>query len=245
MWCNRPPVREVCPNYEVVVFQPQIVTPLHLRSVAYHCTFKLGLPPHLFLLFSESFFSLLLPTTSPSIAIHWWSPLCFHPLPTSSLGLKRCLLVHHPHPPPASIRRSSLRPAPCALCLCLYLFPFMVRSPLFRPWPALRSLSSPGCFACRIAFRASIPWLALPELSSESWHRPVLGIVAGVNFCTRVEGQGTSTPCKSRALVLSLPATWPCCRRSGYPVLPPLPPSPSPPCRHDPIPIGRKYRLLR
>ena len=43
-----PPVRAVCPNYEVVVFQPLTVTPPHLGSVAI-VTVKLPLPPHLFL----------------------------------------------------------------------------------------------------------------------------------------------------------------------------------------------------
>ena len=50
IWCNRPPVRDVCPNHEMVLFQPHTVTPPYLGSVAYRYTFKLGLPPHLFLL---------------------------------------------------------------------------------------------------------------------------------------------------------------------------------------------------
>ena len=64
-------------NYEVVVFQPQTVTPLHLVSVSYRYTFKLGLLPNLFLPFYRSFFSLLLPTVSPSLSVHCQSPLFF------------------------------------------------------------------------------------------------------------------------------------------------------------------------
>ena len=48
--CNQPPVCEMCPNYEVVVLKPWTVTPTHLCYVAYHYTFKLAIPPQLFLL---------------------------------------------------------------------------------------------------------------------------------------------------------------------------------------------------
>ena len=62
---------EVCINYEVVLLQHQTVNPLHIVSIAYCYTFKLGLPPPHVLLFSRSLFPLLIPTASPSVAIHW------------------------------------------------------------------------------------------------------------------------------------------------------------------------------
>ena len=85
--CNRPPICEVCMNCEVVVFQPWTVTPPHLGSVAYPYTFKLGLPPHLLLPFSGSFFFLLLPTASQSVDVHIQIPLFFS---TSPHLLSRC-----------------------------------------------------------------------------------------------------------------------------------------------------------
>ena len=68
--CNRLPVQQVCTNYEVVVFQPRTVTPPYLGSFAYCYTFKLGLPPHLFLPFYGELFSLLFPTASASVVVH-------------------------------------------------------------------------------------------------------------------------------------------------------------------------------
>ena len=51
--CYWPPVREVCPNYEVVTFQPQILTNLDLGSVAdCYTAYLLNPPHHLFLPFN-------------------------------------------------------------------------------------------------------------------------------------------------------------------------------------------------
>ena len=83
---NRPPLCEIYPNYEVVVFQPQTVTPTPLGYVAHGYTFKLDLPPHLFLLFYGSFFYLPIPTASPSVVVRRQCPLLFHLLFTFSLG---------------------------------------------------------------------------------------------------------------------------------------------------------------
>ena len=52
--CTCPPVREVCPNHEVVVFQPQTATPPHIVSTTI-VTFKLAHPPQLFYCLSEYF----------------------------------------------------------------------------------------------------------------------------------------------------------------------------------------------
>ena len=50
--CYWPPVHEVCPNYEVVVFQPWKLTTLDLGSVAYCYIAYLLNPPHLLFLTS-------------------------------------------------------------------------------------------------------------------------------------------------------------------------------------------------
>ena len=96
-WCNRTPVREVCPNYEVVLFQPRTVNPPYLGYVDYCYTFKLGLPPHLFLLLFYGFFvSPRFLTSSPSIYVHRLSPLVFTrsplPLPVRSAAHRESLV---------------------------------------------------------------------------------------------------------------------------------------------------------
>ena len=200
MWFNRPPVREMYPNYEVVVFQPWTVTPPHLGYVAYCYNFKLGPPQHLFLLpFSGLFSSLLCRTASPSIDFHLWSPLIFHPLPTSSPGAKRRPPGRHLHPQPASLCCSSLIPA----YLHLTPFPVMARSPLYHPRPEPRSLSEPGGFDRHGSLPASVSmprplWVLLRILASSGpWY------CCWVDFRARARGQGTSTPYQLRALVLS------------------------------------------
>ena len=206
MWCNRPRVREVFPNHDVVVFQPRTVTPLHLGSVSYRYTFKLGLSPQLFLLqFYGSFFSLLRPTAYPYVAVHSWSPPTFHFLSTSSTGAKRRPPGRCPHPAPARFRRSSLCPASRD---CIYHhFPWWYAPPL----PILaytQVLVSPwGAHPLRVHTRLCVP--ISPSLSflqilpsSGSWYS------CWMDFSARVRSQGDSTPWHSRALVLSPPATW-------------------------------------
>ena len=115
------------------------------RIRCYNYTFKLARLPNLFLLFSWSFFPLLL-TTAPPIRSRSSSNtyISLHPLPTSSHRAKRLPLGLHPHLPPAILHCLSLRPAPWAwLCRC---FPWLYAPPLCRPWSAPRSLSDPGGF---------------------------------------------------------------------------------------------------
>ena len=70
-----PPVREVCTNYEVVVFQPRTLNPPHLGYLCLTLQFNIALPPHLFLLlFLDHSFSLVT-TASPSVAVHCRIPL--------------------------------------------------------------------------------------------------------------------------------------------------------------------------
>ena len=62
--CNRPPVSEVCPNYEVVMFQPLTVTPPHLVSIAI-VTYFISSPPappdYIVFLYCSFPYSILLP----------------------------------------------------------------------------------------------------------------------------------------------------------------------------------------
>ena len=113
--CTWPPVRELCPNNEVVVFQPWTVTPPHLGSAAI-VALKLSLPPHLFLPF---FWIFILPPPSysppPAVPVHSQSPLYF--------AHATHIFSHHEasptltFPAPASLLHSSLLPS---LCACVY-----------------------------------------------------------------------------------------------------------------------------
>ena len=63
----RPLVREVCPNYDVVVFQPRTLTTPHLGSRRLKLNINIALLPHIFLL---SFMDHLFPTLSYRLPIH-------------------------------------------------------------------------------------------------------------------------------------------------------------------------------
>ena len=70
--CHHPPVRAVCPNHEVAVFQPGTVNARVVVSVA-NITTILALPSHLFQPCSVSLFP------PPHGLISYFSPI-FHPL---------------------------------------------------------------------------------------------------------------------------------------------------------------------
>ena len=102
--CNWPPVHEVCPNFEVVVFQPRIVTPPHLGTVAIVTKFISSppAPPDSTIFLYISFPSSIL-TPPPSISRSSSYPSHFlYLLPASSPGTKRCPPGRHPHPPTAT-----------------------------------------------------------------------------------------------------------------------------------------------
>ena len=111
--CNRPPVREACHNYEVVVFQPQTVTPPHLGSVSISYNIYIySSQPTLFYHFSGSSFSFIHPTAPPSSAVHCQIPLSFcirspPSLPAQSAAHLDFSLT--PHPPASAA-------CLCALC---------------------------------------------------------------------------------------------------------------------------------
>ena len=152
--CIWSPVREVCPNYEVVVFRPRTVTPPQLGSVEI-VTLKLSLPPHLFLLFVWVF--LLSPHS-------YCSPICSRSSSNSSLVCTRS-------PPPLPERSAAhldvnctRHPPASAACLCaLHHVPVSatvtvtVRSPILCPWPTHRSMLAPGGISRRGYLRASVP----------------------------------------------------------------------------------------
>ena len=152
--CTWPQGCEMSLNDEVVVFQPQTVTPPHLGSVAI-ITIKLSLPPHLFLPFFWIF--LLSPPyylPPPSISVHRRSPLLFAPalhlilwseaLPTTTA--------------PSTRQPLSLDSAPRAAFLHLPSSPWLCApTSLYRPLPVIRSLLAPGEFAHSGSLCASVP----------------------------------------------------------------------------------------
>ena len=172
---------EVCRNYYVVVFQPWIVTPPHLVSVAYRYPFKLSLSPHIF------------PSTVLWIFLF---PLFYRLFIRSRSSLKPSFFSLAPHllsrcealltctlPTPVTRHPPLLVPAPRAVCLniCRFLWrwdpPIDVLSLYPGPCNTLWGLpvTGPSTPLC--------PYLALPNLSSESWHHPVLGFLLGGFLC--------------------------------------------------------------
>ena len=212
------------PNYEVVIFQPWTVTLPHLGYIAYRYTFKLGLPSHLFLLsFSGSFFSPLsyrLPIRSYSLS----KPSHYSPAPH--------LLTWCKAPPTWTLPVSSTcqpppivpTPAPCA-CVCRR-FPLRCAPSFVSLWLHPCPCQPLGGLPVMIPSAPLCPCLALPELSSEFWHRLVLGIFFGWIF---VQGRETREPplTVSRALFsLILPLIVHACAVQATWIPPPLPLSP-------------------
>ena len=110
----------------------------------------------------------------------------------------------------------------------LRLFPFPCQcAPPFvalglQPGPCQPLVIFPGAVPSAPLY----PCLALPKVSSESWHHPVLSFSPN-SFL--FEGE---RPVRLHSLTVACPglrspATWPCQRRSGYPD-PPSPPLPPP-----------------
>ena len=92
-FCYWPPVCEVCPNYEVVEFQPRTFTTPYLGSVAYFYVAYLLKPPHLLLLPSN----VLPPQMSSSALVPHGiiRPPGHHPSPSQNT---KTLHPHFPHP---------------------------------------------------------------------------------------------------------------------------------------------------
>ena len=107
-----PPVCGVCPNYEVVVFQPQTLIPPHIGYRCLTLHFNLAVPPHLFLLL---FMYHSFPPLSYRLSIRILSSLkpsrftrSPPPLPVQSAAHLGVDLTRHP---------SDFAACPCAQCL--------------------------------------------------------------------------------------------------------------------------------
>ena len=189
---NQPPVQTVCPNYEVVVFQPWTVTATYLGSVAIFNNFILAPPAPPVSTVSGYFYitssSYRPPHQQPFVII---TPLCSTCYPTPLLERSSVHLdVAHTRHPPSS-----------ATCICA---PHRVpessavsrvrSSPLCRPQPAPRSLSSPGEFSCRVDLRlpcvSASPSLCVYTSPNILW---CLVSLLGGCFRERLSGQGAST----------------------------------------------------
>ena len=133
--CYRPPVRAVCSNHEVVVFQPRTVTDPYLGSVA-NITTIIALMPHLFQPCSGSL--------SPPLDLSPIAPPYF---------THRChffLSLHPLYPTPHLARSWSDRPPgrpphPLTSTACLKLLPMTggPRSSLSEPVTASTHTVSP------------------------------------------------------------------------------------------------------
>ena len=86
---NRPTVREVCPEYDMVEFQPRTLTLPYLGSVAFHYILIYPLRPKTISPFFWIIPSPIFPTDSPSVAILPLRPLVFHPPHIASPGENR------------------------------------------------------------------------------------------------------------------------------------------------------------
>ena len=80
--CLQPQVFTVCPNHEMVMFQPRTVTTLYLGSVANYTFYSNPFTPPVSTGFLYLFISPLYPTTPPSVGFVVISPLfCTHSPP--------------------------------------------------------------------------------------------------------------------------------------------------------------------
>ena len=131
----------------MVEFQPWIVTPPQLVSVAFcYTSMQPFCPIFLFYRFMDGLPPPL--TYRPPIRVSSSpKPSHFNPLPNSSLVAKRRPPGRHPHLPPTSLCRLSLRPAPRD-CFC-HRFPLRCASPLsaldLHPGPCVGLLFSGYC----------------------------------------------------------------------------------------------------
>ena len=201
------------------------IDPFTPRIRRYRYTFKPELPPYLFLPFSGSLFSLLLPTAPPSVAVHCGIPLYVFtrsppPLPEQSAAHME--VTHTRHPPPSAARPCTTRRVPASPAVTVTVYP-----PLFRPQPFPSSLSDPGRFSHHGSLRLPCS-LASPSLIS----LPNIGIVRslvsflGDFFSQRQDARATPLPGSHPnwpsppVSYLAIPAPF------SIPPFPPLPPLP-------------------
>ena len=138
--CNLPLFREVCLNYEVVVFQPQTGTPPHLGYVVINTNFKSSPPvaPASTIFLYHYFPSSVLLSPHHHLYIVVSLSLCVSPATH--------LLSRHQSPPtwtspaPATRKTLPLVSAPRSARMHLPLFPVTVSPP---PFPTLGLLPGP------------------------------------------------------------------------------------------------------
>ena len=142
---NRTPVRVVYLNHEVVVLQPRSVNTTHLGSVTIVTTFILTSPAPLVLTVSGYLCYLLLLPPPHNNIFFIIIPLCStrYPPPLPAQNSVHLNVSHSCHPPASAACLYAPRHMPASAAISHVHSP-----PLFCPWPAPRSLSSPGGFAC-------------------------------------------------------------------------------------------------
>ena len=180
----------MCPNHEVVVFQPQTGTDPYLVSVANYISYSNPPSPPV----SNNFMDILIspyPTTPPSVAFYVVAPLSCNRYPSHLLDqITVHLDVACTRIPPASAARPCApRRVPASANVSFLYTPF-----LFCPRPDLRSLLDPwGVRPLRVPTRLCVP-------TSSSWLLLHILSYSGVTFSCRVDfrknarGQGASTP---------------------------------------------------
>ena len=126
-----PPVYEVCPNHDVVVFLPWTGTAPDLGSVTNYTLNILFYPscPTCLNRFSGYFHLPPISYQRPISGVRCCSPSLLHPLPTSSTSTKRCPSVIFPHLTPATRQNLPLDSAPRSVCLRLMPFTVSVLPP--------------------------------------------------------------------------------------------------------------------
>ena len=164
------------------------------------------------------------PTAPPTVALNIVSPLSITSLPTSSPVADHRQTGLCSHPPVASLRHLSLRPAPRARLRCRVPRPF---DPPCRPWPVPRSLLVPGGSS---AVGTSVSLChCLYTLPCESSSLVIFG-VRFISFSSRsfrVQRQWSRAPPLTgsrKTQSLPSPAKWPCWRRAVHLDTTPRPP---------------------
>ena len=184
-------MREVCPNYEVVVLQPQTLTTLHLGYCRLTLHFNISVPPHILLLsfMEHSFPSCSYRLTIRSLLLSKPYPLSRYPPPLPVQSSYHLGVALTRHPPASAARLCAPRRVPAYAVV-----PSLVCSPLFLHRPATKFLSAPGGVAHSRSLRVSIYLSCHPQgllrilAPSGPWYH------FRVDFRENSRGQGAFTP---------------------------------------------------
>ena len=153
--CLRPPVRAVCPNHEVLMFQPWTVITPNLGSVANY-TFYSNPPAQPVSTIFLDFFVYPLYSNTPHQQRSYLYPLYLASAP--HLLYQNKVLSTWKSPTPATRHLPASNSHLCALHLMPVSTPcpVTVRPSLFCTWPVPRSLLDPGGFSHHWSYRASV-----------------------------------------------------------------------------------------